>query len=844
MKLKKFFYNLRKHFPLKRMQTLFFAVLILIGIITGLTAGVIISTFHNLKDIKPLETYSQYSVPTKVFDVHGRLITEFFQEKREIVSFKDLPEALINAIVATEDRQFFHHHGFNLIAIIKGALIEPLLGKGQRGGSTLTQQLAKILFTGQQRSIVRKLIELWYAIQIETKYSKQEILELYFNLHYFGHGCYGIQSAAKYFFAKDAKDLNVAEASLLAGLLQAPSRYSPIYHPYLAQKRHRIVLYSMVEAGYLTSEEAERYFDNFWENYSVSIKAHGISASRNKTNPAPYFTAYIRKQLLKKYGKEKLYSGGLQIYTTLDLDKQKVASEVMKDALNKEQSHYDRTVKETTDRYRKKFEDIVDILSLTMGLDQIKVGQYRVRNKLEKTVDKYDDALYLVSFLLGQDELNRKIKSRFILSKIVQEKKEQVEGALVSINPTNGYIEAMVGGKEFNYANQYNRATLAKRPPGSSFKPLFYSLALDHKIVTPATVINDAPMVYQDAAGNLWSPRNYGGSYRGPVRVRIGLQYSINVVAVQIWDMLLKKVGYTRVTESLSRFTGLSVDEIKKRVKPLLAYALGIGVFTPLEVARAWTTFVNKGVSQQPIAILKVKDRYGRVIDNFELQNNREQEEKRRVISEQTAFIMQTMLSDVLFKGTGRSAARKEKFNIPAGGKTGTTSNWSDAWFAGFTRDLVTVVWFGFDDARKSLGRHRSAAVVAAPPWMRYMKKIHEDKEVQNFVKPRGLIETEVCADSGLIPTAYCPQIVKEYFLPGTVPVKSCNIHTSEQEVTPDAVNINSLSNFNIDLKQDTNTDLNNDLTNEDGQFNEDNQLDDVNLDFNNMDLHLSDGLD
>lgn len=846
MKVTKFIYSLRKHFPLQRIQHLFFALLLIGIILTGLISGIILVTFHQLKDIKPLETYSQYSVPTKIFDIHGKLITEFFQEKREIVPFQDLPDSLINAIVATEDRSFFKHRGFNLMAIIKGAFIEPILGKSQRGGSTLTQQLAKILFTGQQHSITRKLIELWYAIQIETKYSKQEILELYFNLHYFGHGCYGIQSASKYFFKKNANDLNVAEASFLAGLLQAPSRYSPIYHPYLAQKRHRIVLYSMVKAGYLTSEEAERYFDNFWGNYSTSFKAQGISASRGKANPAPYFTAYIRKKLLKKYGKEKLYSGGLQIYTTLDLDKQLVAHRVMTNAIAQEQKHYDLSVKENTQRFRRKFEDIVDLLSLSFGLDKIKVGEYRVRNKLEKTISKYDYPLYLVSFLLGQDQLNRQLKSRFILSKLVKEKKDQVEGALISINPTNGYIEAMVGGKDFNYANQYNRATLAKRPPGSSFKPLYYSLALDRKIVTPATLFEDAPLVYQDAAGNLWSPRNYSGHYRGPVRVRIGLQYSINVIAVQIWDLLLKKIGYTQVAEGISKFTGISVEEAKNRIKPLLAYALGIGVFTPIEVARAWTTFANQGVPQDPIAILKVKDRYGRVIDDFGLKKSQELDEKRRVISKKTAFIMQTILADVLYKGTGHYASKLTGFDLPAGGKTGTTSNWSDAWFAGFTRDMVTVVWFGFDDARKSLGIHRSAAVVAAPPWMRYMEEVHKGKTVQPFVKPRGVIETEICSESGLIPTAFCPDPIKEYFLPGTVPIKSCNIHTSKQELTPDAVNINSLSNLNIDLNQNTDTvnpesDLNNQES--DTNNNED-QLNDVNLNLDNMDLNLSDGLD
>lgn len=779
MSLRKFWHEARKNFPLTTMQKVFFAALIVIGFLTGIFIAQIIVTFSDLKDIKTLENYSTYSVPTKVYDINNQVITEFFLEKREIVSYKDLPDSLIKAIIAIEDNDFYKHRGFNFLAFIRGVIVDPILGKRARGASTITQQLAKSLFTSGERSVFRKLIELWYAFQIEKKYSKEEILELYFNQVYFGHGCYGVQAAANYFFNKNVKDLTIGEASLLAGLVQLPNAYSPIFSPYKAQKRHATVLYSMVKLGFITKDQADETFETFWDNYASTIKAKGISIQRSEKNLAPFFTEYVRMQLMDKYGEEKLYSGGLQIYTTLDLEKQKYANIEMTAGLSNEQINYDHETRIYSAKYKVEYEDIIDLLSLTFGIDNIKFGSAKVKNRLENLVKVYDDMLYLTSFTLGLDSINYKIKSRYILSSLIQKKQDRIEGALISVNPKSGYIEAMVGGSEFSYANQFNRTVLMKRQMGSMFKPAYYAIAIDKKLITPASVYEDKPMIYQDVAGNLWAPRNYEGTFRGKLRIRQALQYSVNLVSIQVWDMMLRTIGFNAIVSLMADYFGLDKEDAKKRIQPQLAFALGVGTFSPLEIAHAFGIFANNGVAVRPISILKVKDRYGRTIEDLEMVRDMDKSSRQTVMGPGPAYLMQSMLYDVLYHGTGADAAVNADFHLAAGGKTGTTPNWKDAWFAGFTKNLVTVVWFGFDDANRSLGRHRSAAVVAAPVWMRYMKQALKNVPDIPFTPADDIVEVSVCSSTGLLPTEFCPHIIPEFFQRNTGPSKRCDVHIS-----------------------------------------------------------------
>ncbi|OHD59301.1 MAG: hypothetical protein A2014_10160 [Spirochaetes bacterium GWF1_49_6] len=797
MGIKSFLYNTRKNVPVKRMQKIFFALLVMIGIVSGYFIAQIIISFEELSDIRPLETYSMYSVPTKVYDIKGRLITEFFYQKRELVSYNQLPEQLIQALIATEDQEFYNHHGFNPWAMFKGVFINPFIGKDIAGGSGITQQLAKVLFTEGEKTVFRKLIELWYAVQIEKKYSKEEILELYFNQMYFGHGCYGIEAAALFFFQKSVSDLNLAEASFLVGLVQAPSRYSPIFQPYLSQKRHWTVLVSMVSMGFITQDEAQNSFENFWENYTTSFKTVGVNASQNESNVAPFFSEYVRKILIEKYGEEEVYTGGLQVYTTLDLDKQVAANEELKKGLDKAQATFDSEFKQAQNAVKKNNEDLVDMLSLVFGIDSITLGEKKSKMKLDGLIHDFDDVVYLSSYMFGLDQVNIKMKQRNMLSSLVNKNQDQIEGALISINPKNGYIEAMVGGKEFNYGNQFNRAVQAYRQMGSSFKPIYYAVAIDARLITPATVFQDMPIYYENQYGQKWIPRNYSGNFKGAIRVRTALQFSVNIVAVQVWDLIQKQIGYGAMVHKIGLFFGLDSDQIQERVKPDMAFSLGVGIFSPLEVCRAFATFANNGQQVLPIAILKVKDRYGRIKDDFESQRDLTVEAE-QVISPGAACLMQDLLMTVLFNGTGAEAVAQTGFyGIPAGGKTGTTANWKDAWFAGFTPNLATVVWMGFDDSTKSLGRHQMGGKLAAPIWMNYMKKAMKYSKIESFAKAGG-VQASICADTGLLPTPYCPNVIVENFLAGTVPSQSCTIHTSEDYKLQHEIGMETLSDFDI----------------------------------------------
>ncbi len=814
MSFKRFLHEARLRLPLTTMQRIFFACLIGLGAVIGIFIAYIIITFTELKDIKPLENYSTYDVPTKVYDINEKLITEFYREKRELVSYKDLPDSLIKAIIATEDNDFYNHHGFNPLSFIRAVIIDPILGKRARGASTITQQLAKNLFTSGERSLFRKIVELWYAFQIEKKYSKEEILELYFNQVYFGHGCYGVEAASHYFYDKDVKDLSVGEASLLAGLVQMPENYSPVLAPYKAQARHRVVLNSMVKMGFLTKEEADDTFDQFWNNYSSIIKVKGITVQKTQNNPAPFFTEYIRQILSEKYGDDRLYSGGLQIYTTLDIDKEREANLELQKGISNEQANYDLETRFNSQKFKESYDDIIDLLSLYFGVNSIKIGTGRVKDHLENLYKNYNDMIYLSSLVFGFDRLNSRLKSQYMLPVLVKQKEDSIEGALISINPKNGYIEAMVGGSEFNYANQYNRVILARRQMGSLFKVVYYADAIEKGLITPASVFMDMPMIYEDPSGKPYEPRNYEGTFRGKIRVRQALQYSVNVVSVQIWKHMLDTLGYNSIIDTMSQYYGISGDEMRNRIKPSLSYALGVGAFTPFEVSKFFACVANDGVEIKPIAILKVKDRFGRIIDDFEMTRDLDHDSRRQVMTPGTAFLMQSMLYTVLYEGTGAGAVTETGFNLTAGGKTGTAENWKDAWFAGFTKNLATVVWMGFDDPRKSFGRNRAAALVAAPVWMKYMKNVLQNDPDQPFQAPSDVVEVPVCANTGLLTTPFCPHVINEYFLKSNAPVRKCDIHISQETSKDDEDKeiysiTNSLNLKDIELSNEESSDSN-----------------------------------
>ena len=759
---------------LKLWQIKLFIILGFVALGSGIALTKLFISFNDLTDLNQSDEYSHYAVPSKVYDIKGRLISEFYKEKRDLVSFNDLPQNLIRAIIATEDNTFYEHNGVNFLAVLQGVLIDPLRGRGIRGGSGITQQLAKQMFTDSAKSVQRKLIELWYAFQLEKKYSKEEILELYFNLIYFGHGQYGIQSAADFYFHKAAKDLSLGEASFLAGLPQAPSGYSPIINYERAQARHGVVLNSMANNGYISEELAQQTFMEFWQNYDETFIAVTRNIRGESVDIAPFFSEYVRQQAINKYGEELLYSGGLEIHTTLNIDFQKVANTEFGIALSNEQELYSSHYNRNSDKLRTGYEDILDLAGLTFGIEGFTFGDTRVKKLVRETITADQDLLSLTTSILGIDSAHKEVEKLYQVDNLISGKTDSVEGALISINPTNGYIQAMIGGKKFNVANQFNRATQAQRQMGSTFKALLFAIALDNKIITPSEIFVDEIISYQLPNGAAWTPRNYNGSYLGPMTVRKALRLSVNIITIKVWERMLKQIGYSRVVERLSLFLGSKkTPQFERRIPNEMATALGTGTASPLSLAQAYSVFINGGKTVEPISILKVYDRYGKLLDDYQtahLAKNQEQ-----VISKETALLMQSLLNDVVRRGTGAGASRRAqyKYNMMTGGKSGTSANWTDAWFAGFTEKTTTVIWIGLDSSSKSLGRGRSSALVSAPTWFKYMNQVGDlDKPKYLPIQTnKALLRTAYISPyTGLLTTASDVDGYTEYFLPGTVP--------------------------------------------------------------------------
>ena len=594
------------------------------------------------------------AINSKVYDINGKIITEFFQENRNPVSLSLVPADLINAFIAIEDSEFYKHKGISFRGILralwenfKNKILFSKEGKPQ-GGSTITQQLAINTFLTREISLNRKTKDILIALQIERNFTKDEILEMYLNEIYFGHGAYGVQAAAQMYFNKSVQDLNLPECALLAGLPRGPSYYSPILNQEVSLKRRNIILSRMFKLGYISKDDMEKA--------RQSPLKLDYSNKRDKFT-APYFSTFILSQLLEEYGANMVYKCGLKIYTTLDLEMQNFAEKALQES--------------------------------------------------------------------GR------------------------EGAIIAIEPQSGYIKAMVGGKDFE-ESKFNRATQAYRQPGSAFKPFIYLTALDNGF-TPSNIIEDSPVTFE----NGWSPENYEKEFRGPVTLREAFESSINVIGVK----LLEQVGVNKVI-NYTRKAG-----IKSELRPDLSLALGTSEISPLEIASAYGTIANLGVRVNPISIIRIEDNIGKIIKENIPQ-------KKKLFKEETCYVLINMMEGVIKRGTGWNA----KIGRPAAGKTGTTNDFVDAWFIGFTPDLVTAVYIGNDD-RKPLGNKMTGGVVAAPVWAKFMKNALKNNEKKDFLQPDKVIKISVCKASGLLPTETCPKTLTVTFIKGTEPVSSCTIH-------------------------------------------------------------------
>ena len=727
------------------------------------------------RNIRSLDVYERDkpALPTQILDRHGRIITQFFRDqKRDIIRYEELPPHLIQALLTREDRHFFEHRGFRIPDTIRAAW-NMVSGRFWSGGSTITQQLAGSIYADRSEiTIRRKLVELWWAIQLERWLTKNEILERYLNLVYFGEGTYGVEAASQFYFKHSARDITLAEAAMLVIQLNRPGGNSPINHPNRARILQREILNQMVGRGLATAEEADLSFKQYWDNYDFT-RSNRSTAFLEREDAAPYFSEYVRGRLDElMLGSMDVYQDGLIVRTTLDLDYQLAAQQTLSRHLERvnemrsNSAQRRRAVADTT------FLPIVDLLSLTFDMGDVRVAGIRERNKgTDRFVRELAPALDVLGMMLDDRDLRALATAAYGLGE-KDARRTQVEGALITLDARSGHILAMVGGSEFGTGNQFNRATQAKVQPGSAFKPLYYSAAISSGRFTPATMITDAPALFVNDDGSPYIPLNYKGEWTGRVLLRTALARSMNVPSLKV----LEAIGFDAAIERASRMLGIETPAEIEATFPR-KYPLGLGVIavSPLQMARAYATFANNGQSVSPLAIQYVMDRNGRMVLEVEKELRARQganHQERQIMTPQVAYVMTDLLQSTVQWGTLRWASGTVGgFQTDTAGKTGTTQNWSDAWTVGFTPRQATALWMGFDERGETLGLNLTGATATGPAWAEYMKAVEPGQPLR-FVRPAtGLIEVTVNARSGLLPAgAQGESIIQEIFLSGTDP--------------------------------------------------------------------------
>ena len=784
-----FYYNISNMIKIKKSGIVIISLFFLGSIIMGLFLGWSVSETRNIINSEYITDFDT-ALPTKLLDINGEVITEFASdEKREIIAYNNLPQQMIDALITREDNVFFSHNGFNLKAIMRG-VVGILTGRSLGGGSTLTQQIAGTLYCDRSdKSVVRKLKELWWAIQMERRYSKNEILELYLNKIYFGGGTYGVNAASKYYFGHGATEITPAEAAILVIQLSNPAFYNPFDHPNRAMDRQKYVLTSMVDAGFLTQEEADESFENYWANFDYTRTS--TSAYMMRDDKAPWFSEYVRRELSGMiYGSDDIYTSGFTVNTTLNLAHQQIAQQVMEKYIAQANSRYKKEHSSKTGVATNVYVPMTEMLALLFDIPELKVSEQRTEIVANNTyVNQINPVLDVVSMMTGTEKLKVNIVNRAVAIAKQNEEKTTIEGTMVALDHSNGYIDALVGGSKFDSDNQFIRATQAKVQPGSTFKPLYYSAAIDSRKFTPTTQISDSMVVFHTADGKPYIPLNFRGEWEGNVSLWYALTHSMNVPSLKILD----GIGFEAAIDRASKLLGIPQNELESR-SFVPVYPLGLGVCSvrPIEMARAYAIFANGGKEITPMAIRTVEDKNGNVILNPELDIRKEQVakgEKIQVISPQTSFVMIKLLEQTVNNG-GTLAAQKwhfdyrdangNRYTMPAGGKTGTTQNWADAWTCGITPYYAAAFWFGFDKPGQSLGLNITGATLAGFAWGEYFDKIHADLPLKNWIKPlEGVIECTVCADSGMILTESCEHSTTQWYLEGTQPTEICPIHSS-----------------------------------------------------------------
>ncbi len=771
------------------------AFVILLVVLIGGGVGLALAETANMQNQENFQEFAP-ALPTKILDIHGTLITEFSaDERRELVPLSSLPQNLINAVLVREDPEFYNHRGFSIRGIARAAYGQFILKSSLGGGSTITQQVAGTLYTDRrEKTLRRKIVELWYAIQMERRYTKNEILEIYLNYMNMGPGVYGVEAASKYFFNHGTKDLTLAESALLVILFSNPSGYNPINHPNIAMDRQRAVLDKMVELGYATQEDADASFREYWENYDYTRQS--VSAYYNRDDKAPWFSEYVRRELESMmYGSMDYYRDGYTVLTTLDLNQQEAAEKYMAQGLSKANRTFNASRGNRFAYAERTFIPMVNMLGTLFDMGGV-YGTAAARNE-QRAMNRYtkviNPMLDLVGSLFDMESM-KEISTKGFEEQRAQTEQNFIEGALICIENETGYITAIVGGSKYDTStNQLIRATQGRLMPGSSFKPLYYSAALDTGKFTSASFIYDIPVVFNNEDGTPYIPQNFRGEWRGSVLLYEALAQSMNVPSIKILDT----IGFDAAIDRAAALMGITDPDTIRRTFPRV-YPMGLGIISvsPMQMARAFAVFANQGREVTPIAIRAIENRNGTIIIDNERDIRRAQQEKGKdiqVISPQNAYVMTSLLRRTVTEGTLRSGSNYgskfvfkdengETFTMPSAGKTGTTQNWSDAWTVGFTPYYTTAIWFGFDKPGNSLGLELTGAVLAGPVWGDYMRDIHQGLPKKDFIRPEsGVVDVTVCRKSGLIPTSACNEgRVTLSFISGTQPSRYCDIHSAD----------------------------------------------------------------
>ena len=681
---------------------------------------------RDLPSIAELQRFNPEQV-SKILSADGIVIKELYIHKRDVVNISQIPRSLRHGLLAMEDRNFFEHSGVSFQSLARAVIVNMMTLSRRQGASTITQQLARNMYNtiGFEKTYTRKLKELITSINIEQTFTKTQIMELYLNSVYFGHGTYGVQAASNQYFGKDISDLRLDESAILIGLLPAPARYSPIRHPDRALVRRNLVLRVMKEQGYIEEDE-----------YQLVVKKDlPVKQFEKDEGIAPYFTEYIRRQL-EKIDEEldiNLYKDGLVVHTTLDTRIQKALEDAFNAGMKKNQS---------------------------------------VLNKeFLQDPSKLEDAIGFTQFDLDS--------ARFIIESndtipIILRNQLLVQGAGIVLDPINGHILGMVGGRQEDiYRDHFNRSTQAKRQPGSVFKPMIYLTALEQGYTATTELLNQPLIVFIDDT-TQWNPQNHDGSTGLLTTLREGLRRSLNLISVRVVQELIEPKDIVQNAKDFGMTT---------YIRAVDAIALGVSEVYPLEITAAYGTIANNGIYSRPLAITRIEDRHGRIIKEFKT-------ESKEVQDEATVYILRDMMKSVVDAGTGGALRWKYKFRAPTAGKTGTTNSKADAWFVGFTPQLAIGVWVGMDDPAVSLGEKQFGSSAALPIFANTIRNIYDDGEFQSrgetvlmnkkadWFRPQGAVEVEICQETYEKATRFCPKM-KEFFLKDNQPRQQCQKHSS-----------------------------------------------------------------